>query len=63
MFSMCAYPLLGEVGGSWAPNGTRLSAQCQLTGPKTLSNYRAQPPPTSPPNGYALIENIMHRAV
>jgi hypothetical protein len=25
-------------------------------------NSRAQPPPTSPRNGYARIHNIMHRA-
>ncbi len=30
----------------WAPNGTRLSARCYFTGPKKLSIYRAQPPPT-----------------
>jgi hypothetical protein len=30
----------------WAPNGTRLSAQCHFTGPKKLDNSRAQPPPT-----------------
>jgi hypothetical protein len=47
----------------WAPNGTRLSAQCHFTGPKKLSNSRAQPPPTSPRNGYARIQNIMHGAV
>ncbi len=27
MFWMRAYPLLGQVGGGWAPNSTRLSAQ------------------------------------
>jgi hypothetical protein len=47
----------------WAPNGTRLSARCHLTGPKKLENSRAQPPPTSPRNGYARIQNIMHGAV
>ena len=31
--------------------------------PKKLGNSRAQPPPTSPSNGYAGIQNIMHRAV
>ena len=39
----------------WAPNGTRLSARCHFTGPKKLSNSRAQPPPNSPRNGYALV--------
>jgi hypothetical protein len=47
----------------WAPNGTRLSAQCHFTGSKNLSNSRAQSPPTSPRNGYAHIQNIMHGAV
>jgi hypothetical protein len=32
-------------------------------GPKKLENSRAQPPPTSPHNGYARIQNIMHGAV
>ncbi len=32
-------------------------------GPKKLENSRAQPPPTCPSNGYARIQNIMHRAV
>jgi hypothetical protein len=35
----------------WAPNGTRLSARCRLTGPKKVSISRAQPPPTCPRNG------------
>ncbi len=47
MFWMCAYPLLGQVGGVgpwnsqvfWAQNGT------------------------CPCNGYACIQNIMHGAV
>jgi hypothetical protein len=48
----------------WAPNGTRLSARCHFTGPKKLSNSRAQPPPTSPHNGYARIQNIIiHRCI
>ncbi len=46
-----------------APNGTRLSARCNFTGPKKLSNSRAQPPHTSPRNGYARIQNIIHGAV
>ncbi len=32
-------------------------------GPKKLENSRAQPPPTSPSNGYARVQNILHRAV
>jgi hypothetical protein len=44
----------------WAPICTRLSARCHFTGPKKLSNYRAQPPPTYPRNGYARIQSNMH---
>ncbi len=29
-------------------------------GPKKFENSRAQPPPTSPSNGYSRIQNIMH---
>jgi hypothetical protein len=47
----------------WAPNGTTLSARCHFTGPKKLEKSRAQTPPTSPRNGYARIQNIMHGAV
>ncbi len=63
MFWMRANPLLtlnSQV--FWAPNGTCLSARCHFTGPKKLSNSRAQPPPTCPCNGYARIQNIMHGA-
>ncbi len=71
MFWICAYPLIGQVGGGWAlefssflgPNGTRLLARCHFTGPKKLSNSRAQFPPTCPRNGYARIQIIMHGAV
>jgi hypothetical protein len=38
-------------------------ARCHFTGPKKLENSRAQPLPTSPRNGYARIQNIMHGAV
>jgi hypothetical protein len=41
--------------GKW--NGTRLSAQCNSTGPIKLSISRAQPSPTCPRNGSARIEN------
>jgi hypothetical protein len=46
MFWMNAYPL--QVGEGWAPNGIRLWDQCHFTGPKKLSIFRAQPPPTCP---------------
>ncbi len=67
MFWMGAYTLLGEVGGGWAlefprfwaPNGTSR----YFTGLKKFGNSRAQPPPTSPCNVYAPIQNIMHGAV
>jgi hypothetical protein len=65
MFWMWAYPLRVF----WAPNGIRLSARCHFTGPKKLSNSRAQPPPTCPYNGYARIQKnyargcINHRRI
>jgi hypothetical protein len=46
----------------WAPNGTRLSARCHFTGPKKLSISRAQPPPTCPSNGYAVMHASKHYA-
>jgi hypothetical protein len=71
MFGMCAYPLLGQVGGGWALEFS------SFLGPKwhspigsmpfhmvqKLSNSRAQPPPTCLSNVYACIQNIMHGAV
>ncbi len=71
MFLMHAYPFLGQVGGGWplnsrvfwAPNGTRLSAQCHFTGPKKLPNSRAQHPTPCPCNGYAHIQNIIHGCI
>ncbi len=38
----------------------QLSARCHFTGPKNISNSKAQTPPTCPRNGYARIQNIMH---
>jgi hypothetical protein len=35
----------------WATNDTRLMARCPYTGPKKVSIFRAQPPPTCPRNG------------
>ncbi len=32
----------------WAPSDTLLLARCHFTGPKKLSNSRAEPPPTFP---------------
>jgi hypothetical protein len=62
MFLMCADPLRGQVGGSWAleietfwaPNGTRLMARCHFTETKKLSISRDQPTPTCPRDLHAL---------
>jgi hypothetical protein len=43
-FWMCAYPLRGEVGGGWAPNGTPLSAHCHFTGPKKTREFQGLTP-------------------
>jgi hypothetical protein len=64
MFWMRAYPLLGQVGGGWAlefssflgPKWYSPIGSSHFTGPKKLSNSRAQ-------NGYARIQNIMQGAV
>jgi hypothetical protein len=71
MFWMGAYPLRGQVGGGWALEfesflgpvkwhraDRRLPFEAQK-----LKISRAQPPPTCQSNGYAHIQNIMHRAV
>ncbi len=71
MFWMRAYPLQGEVGGGWVlefesflgPVKWHRAELWVPFGPKKLENSRAQPPPTSPRNVYARIQNIMHRAV
>ncbi len=59
MFWMRAYPLHGEVGGGWALEFLSFLGPVKW-GPKKLGNSRAQPPPTSPSNGYARIQNIMY---
>ncbi len=38
----------GNLNLFWAPNGTCLSAQCHVTGPKKVSISRARPPTTCP---------------
>jgi hypothetical protein len=69
MFWMCAYPLLGQVGGGLALEISRffgpkwLSPIGHFTGPKKLLIFRAQPLPTCPRTGYASIQHIMHGAV
>ncbi len=71
MFWMCAYPLLGEVGGGWAldfssfwaSNDTCLSAPCHFTGPK----YSRIPGPNPLPLPFVMdmhaSKTFMHRAV
>jgi hypothetical protein len=52
MFWMRAYPLLEKVGGGWAWNSLAFWAP-------NGSNSRAQPPPTSPRNGFARIPKTL----
>ena len=71
MLWMGAYTLRGEVGGGWAlefpsflgPVKWERADRRVPFGAQKLGNSRAQPPPTSPSNVYAPIQNIMHRAV
>ncbi len=57
MFWMRAYPLLVEVGGGWALEFSSFL----VFGPQMALDYQLGA--TSPRNGYARIQNIMHRAV
>jgi hypothetical protein len=69
MFWMRAY--LGDVGGGWAvefpsflgPKWNSPISSFSFHRAQKLGNSRAQPPPTSPRNLYAHIQNIMHGAV
>ncbi len=56
---------MGRVGSGWGRSeGAELEGENKRgEGSKKLENSRAQPPPTSPRNGYARIQNIMHGAV
>ncbi len=45
-----------------APNGIRLSAPCQLTGPKNNANSRAQPLPTCPVMDMQWCTHLKHYA-
>ncbi len=71
MFWMRAYPLQGEVGGGWALEFESFlgsvkwhrANRWEPFGAQKTWNSRAQPFPTSLSNGYARIQNIMHRAV
>ncbi len=71
MFWMRAYPLRGEGGGGWALefssfwalwNGIEPIGESHLE-PKKLPVPNPLPPPQVMDNGYARIQNIMHRAV
>jgi hypothetical protein len=69
MVWMRAYPLRGEVGGGWALEFERFFGPVKWHradrrvpfGAQKLENSRAQIPPTSSSNGYARIQNIMHK--
>jgi hypothetical protein len=71
MFWMRVYPLRGQVGGGWAlefesflsPVKWHQADRRVPFGAQKLKISRAQPLPTCPSNGYARIQNIMHRAV
>jgi hypothetical protein len=71
MFWMRAYTLRGEVGGGWALEFPSFLGPVEWEwadgrvpfGAQKLGNSRAQPPPTSPSNKYACIQNIIHGAV
>ncbi len=56
VLGMRANPLRGEVGGGWA-------LEFEPFGAQKAREFQAHPPPTFSSNGYARIQNIMHRAV
>ncbi len=68
---MRAYPLRGQVGGGWALDIASFLAPVKWHqadrrvpfGAQKHEISRAQPPPTSPSNGYAHIQNILRWAV
>ena len=63
MFWMHAYPVLGQVEGGWALEFESFLSRVKwhradrrvLFGAQKPKNFRAQPPPTCPSNGYARI--------
>jgi hypothetical protein len=61
MFWMCAYPLRGQVGGDWALEIERFLGPGKWHQADMRVPFGAQK--THPSNGYARIQNIMHRAV
>jgi hypothetical protein len=65
MFWMRAYPLLGQVGGGWAPGNLEFFWAPIGSFPfhRAQKTIDFQPPPTCPCNGYARLQNIMHGAV
>ncbi len=62
MFWIRAYPLGGAVGGGWALEFSSFLGPVKWHRADRRVPFGAQPP-TSPSNGYARIQNIMHRAV
>ncbi len=71
MFWMREYPLLGEAGRGWAleflifldPVKWERADRRVPFGVQKTREFQGPTPPTSPSNGYARIQNIMHGAV
>jgi hypothetical protein len=71
IFLMRAYPLRGQVGEGFALEIERFLGPVKWHqadkrvpfGAQKIEISRAQPPPNCPSNGYACIQNIMHKAV
>jgi hypothetical protein len=63
VFWMRAYTLCGEVGGGWALEFLSFLGPVKWERADRRVPFGAHPPPTSQSNGYARIQNIMHRAV
>jgi hypothetical protein len=62
---MRAYPLRGEVGGGWALEFSSFLGPVKWHGANRRVPFGAQKleNSTSPNNGYACIQNIMHRSI
>jgi len=71
MFWLLAYPSRRQVGGSWAlefesflgPVKWHRADRRAPFGAQKTREFQGPTPPTCPSNGYARIQNIMHRAV
>jgi hypothetical protein len=55
MFWMCAYPLLGQVGGGWSLEFSSFLGPKWHSPINSMPFHRAQPPPTCLRNGYAVM--------